>query len=1268
MMNEKMKWFERMICTVVVMLLWGMATPTAAQTSQFTRFYNVSLPYLANEVKQVWQDSQGMIWLITRQGVYSYDGYNTRKVLEGSYSAAVALNERILILGSDNGLRFLDIRTERLCTPLGQVPVMGDIRALALSQGMLYVGTKSNGLFSYDTRRRLWQRYMMTGSKADIVYAVCQVGNRVYIGHLKGLSVMDARGNVKPTGISDNVYSVDIDARRRCLWIGTEHSLLRRDIRTEQTTAALTASTYNHFLLLPNGNLLVSTEDGMLVYDPDKGTTQAITHDVSLPQYSLPSNRIHHFFLDRQNNIWIATDHGVAFARQTDPFEYRRLVDITQSHLGNTFTNVVVTANGEQWLGGENGVLHLTPKGYKWFRTGHGLRKNMIRHIYEDRDHDIWIASDASIARYDRKTDSFVYYTLIDRYGRNADWAYALYEDRQGRLWVATYMSGLFVVDKKSLPPGGGTYRLPKSLFSQHEDLVSTTYKLMSDGTGRLWANTSKGLVAIDTRSMEVTLKRRMFIDGMTVAAGSVWIDVQGHLYRYDTATDRYTDTGFDLEDGMIYAFVPERSRLWMSTSEGLFYLDLSDHSIHASGKPEYRFTTGVYVKHDNSIAWGGQDVVARQRSLDKKSDPATSVFVTGISVGSREDNDVVPRFASDIRLNGRKNVTLYLSTYDYGNRDAEVLWYKLGESAHWLSLPAGTNNISLPAISGGTYQLYLSANPHSGVVSSYTLRVPYPWYQRWWAWMFYVLCALSLGYAIITYFRRRAQQEYKERERENALALTEQKMDFFVQMSHEVKTPLSLIIAPLEKLLSETTNARLREKLKAIHGSAMRLSDIINRILDFKRMEAEGDDRILDSHVDLVALVREGVNEFALQAETRHIVLQFQSAVQSLWMDIDIVKIQSVVRNLLSNATKYVAEHTGRVVVSVDADHGCARVSVSDNGPGVPKGNLRKIFFKYYKGDNLHNGTGLGLAVARKYVELHGGNISAENTDGLTVTFTLPIVETAQDHATTLQSKQGAYNRPVVLIVDDNHDMVDFLRSALNDNYQAEVAFSGEEALERVSTSVPALIITDQMMPGMDGLELCKRLRRNYATASTPIIMLTAKDDQATELRSITYGADVFMPKPFNLQKLQLHIVQLLKKRQSIEKLAHVASIAEEEPQRVEKIDDDEKLMSAIMDAINANMSSEEFNVSQLCRLLSIDQKQLYRKMKALTGQTPVSFIREQKLKRAASLLRQGNLTVSEVMYQVGFSSMSYFNKCFTAMYHASPKDYKHEVTATDN
>lgn len=1223
------------------------------------QFDKITLPYEANVVEHIYKDSQGMMWFATRRGLFAYDGYNVRRLFEGNYHAIVAIDKETLCIGGDGGLRWLNLRTEQLVSPYKKVPATGEVRSLACRNGMMYVGTKSHGLFCLNLKKHSWRHFDLPGGKKnDIIFSFGLAAGRMYIAHYHGLAWIDSRGRIQDAGIGDNVYAVWHDKRRESLWIGTEHGLLRHDYKNARTTTVSSGCTFNQIVPSPSGDLLLATEFGLKILNPQSGNIRTIDHDASSPQNGLPSNTIHQIFCDG-DLVWIATDRGIAVTQSRNIFETIPLPSLTNSRDGNVITRILVDSRGGRWLGGDNGLLHITPGKTTWFKVGSGLKKSVIRCVYEDRDKDIWIATDASVARYDSKRNEFKYYVLTDPKGRNSNWAYDIYEDAAGRLWIATYMGGLYVVDKKSLLASGGEFTMKDNPFGNHDEIVNTIYRFFPDEKGVLWAYTSKGLAAINTNTMKCTLRQKIFIDNMILADGKLWLDVQGRLYRYDTEKNKKEETGFYVKDGMIQAFAYENKRLWMSTSSGLFYVNTADGSIHSFNNAGNSFTAGVYVPGDASILWGGEDLVCRQNlHLQPKTITHPKVFVSSVMVGDSEVANCVPRYNNLIELDDREDIVLNLATFAYDRKNAEVFWYKIGRNGEWHSLPNGSNRIMLTHLSGGDYKLYLTtdADHEAASVTEYVLSVPYPWYFRWWACMFYLFAVVVIAWLIQNRYKRHEQALFEQRERERVMSLTQHKMDFFVDMSHELKTPLSLIVAPLEKLLSETSNARLRDNLKLIHGNALRLNELIHRILDFKQLEAEGEDQILPSRIDLCSVVSGCIEEFAALAQERNISIVREMPEGSLLMDVDVVKIQMVIRNILSNALKYVEDEKGKIVVHVEEAHSKVIVSISDNGPGVPNGDLQKIFNRYYKAQNSREGSGIGLSVVKKYVEMHGGEAKVENKDGLKVTITLPLTSVP---VTEEESDAVASDKPMVLIVDDNREILDFLITALESSYRCMTAQSGEEALTLLETTVPDIVITDQMMPGIDGTELCHRIRCNHSTSLVPIIMLTAKDDTTTELKSIRSGADVFMPKPFDLRKLQLHIVQLLNRRKAIEqnvRIESITSVAEEAP----SLTSDEELMERVVSLINSNMQSEEFNVTKLCDLIGMDQKQLYRKLKLLTGETPVSFIRKQRLQRAAALLKQDRFTVSEVMYQVGFSSASYFTKCFIKEFGTSPKEYK--------
>ena len=1244
----------RLLAAVAVALL--QLSPGYAG-DRLLRFDKISLPYEANVVERIHKDGQGMVWFATHRGVFSYDGYNIRRLFEGNYHAVAAVAEDVLCFGGDDGLRWLSLRSEKLVSPYKDVPATGEVRSLTCHGGTLFVGTKSQGLFCLDLKKHSWRHYDLPDGRNDIIYSFEPAEGSMYMAHVGGLARLDSDGHVRDMGIDDNVYDVWYDKTVGCLWIGTEHHLLCRNKENGETRMVSSGSTFNQVVPSPTGDILLASEYGLKILDPHTGSIQTIGHDASSPQNGLPSNTIHQILCDG-DRIWIATDRGVAITQTRNIFETVPLPAITHSSDGNIFSRILVDSEGGQWMGGDNGLLHIKGSDTKWFKVGSGLKKSIIRCIYEDRDKQVWIATDASIARYDPRRDEFEYFTLTDWKGRNANWAYDIYEDAKGRLWVATYMGGLYVVDKKALLSSGGTFVMKGNPFGSNEETVSTIYRFIPDAEGVLWANTSRGLASINTKTMEVKLRQKMFVDNMILDGGVIWLDFQGGLYKYDTRTDVLQQTDFQKKDGMIQAFVHADGRIWMSTSDGLFYIDTTDGTVLPFCKPDQGFTAGAYLQREGIILWGGEDVICRQALNDQPlAAKPPKVFLSSVRVMGKAMEDCVPRFENTIRLDGRDDIVLDLATFTYDGRNTGVFWYKIGGNGEWHSLPGGSNRIMLPHLSGGEYRLFLTmdANHGDSFVTEYILVVPHPWYLRWWAWVLYLLLAGATVWMVLNRYKRREKMLFEQREREHVMTLTQQKMDFFVNMSHELKTPLSLIIAPLAKLLSESSNAKMRSSLKSIHGNALRLNDLIHRILDFKQLETEGENLVLPSHIDLCGLVSGCTDEFAASADERGISLMKEMPDEPVLMDVDVVKVQMVLRNILSNAMKYVEDGKGKIVVHVERKVSEVVVSVNDNGPGVPNSELSKLFNRYYTGQNAREGSGIGLSVVKKYVELHGGEVKAENKDGLKVVFTLPL---CAPHASDLEDKLDEMNKPVVLIVDDNREILEFLTTALESSYLCMTAQSGEDAEKMMETRIPDIVITDQMMPGIDGTELCHRIRHNHSTELVPVIMLTAKDDSDTELKSIRSGADVFMPKPFDLRKLQLHIVQLLNKRKAIEqntRIQSMTSASHEEP----ALTNDEELMERIISLIDSNMHMEEFNVTKLCDLLCMDQKQLYRKIKQLTGETPVSFIRKQRMKRAAALLKQDRFTVSEVMYQVGFSSPSYFTKSFTKEFGMSPKDY---------
>lgn len=373
---------------------------------------------------------------------------------------------------------------------------------------------------------------------------------------------------------------------------------------------------------------------------------------------------------------------------------------------------------------------------------------------------------------------------------------------------------------------------------------------------------------------------------------------------------------------------------------------------------------------------------------------------------------------------------------------------------------------------------------------------------------------------------------------------------------------------------------------------------------------------------------------------------------------------MESVFTNLISNAIKYVKDDTGIIKVSLDKRDYEVIITVSDNGEGMKADEIPMMFIKFFQGKNTHaGGTGIGLYLVKKFVELHKGNISVANDNGLNIKITLPVTG---DNAITEKTESDIIEKDIneeketLLIIDDNHEIVDFLTESLTKNYNCIKAYNGKEGLKAVSKRIPNLIIVDHMMPEMNGFEFTKAMRHNQQTASVPIIMLTAKDDMNTEMESLKIGVDVFISKPFELKKLFLHIAQLLQRNKNIEKTVKISNITNPEFKTdKDKRTPDEILIENITKVVEENMEKEEFNVTSLAQIICIDPKQLYRKVKQLTGMTPIAYLKKLRMKKAAVLLSENRFTVSEVMYLVGYTNASYFTKCFVEEFGITPKQF---------
>ena len=1254
--------------------------------------YNISktikLPYSAHSTTTVFQDHQGMIWIGSYHGIIRYDGYNTTFYLtensmrtkECAVMSIAQIDNQHLIVGSLGGLSYFNItngKTDPLPSALKQIK---SVRTLYLLDGTLWIGTDGNGVWKYNLRTEKIKHLSNPSIKLSSIYALCPVGNRMYVGALEGLTVIDMKKD-KMTSIplpnkNKFVNSLLWNSQEKKLLIGMEGELCVYSPQNQaiETCDLLKGNVFKSLAFDKYHHLLIGTDAGLYIYNLTTQSLHAFLYNAF--HQSISNNVIWNITIDRDDNVWLATENGITIMENPTWYTYNNMYELTHSEYGNNFTSILQDANNNLWLGGENGLIKLNYRqnqvlstSYQTSNKKYHIQHNRIRQIYEDSDHDVWIATDGSIAKYNPQNQQFDYYNIFNRQGESAKWAYNLYEDRWGRLWISSYSGGLFIINKQKLVTcRNGNYvdhtQSPKMEKYKGESCIR---QILPGDKDEIWLCSKEFVIRKNIRTGK---EQRIDVqnENASYCNHALWLSSQeGKIRKYDLRTQKLTTLNICISNGPITAFVQEKNNLWFSCSDGIFTINTQNDEITFKDIPKNMCLSGIYLPHSNQMVWGGENCISTYHINTQREQK--EVYITSVSSKTEQQTILLPSPSEKIHLKSRDYVTFELSTLQYNPHQEIVFYYKLGDNNTWQSLKAGSNELSFAHISSGTYKLSLSStNPaidKNSKITTYYIVVPSPWYANATAVFIYIVIAIILAIAIIRRYKRHNQKLMEQHEKERSMELLRQKNEFFVNMSHELKTPLSLIIAPLGTLIKATQqNAALKKALTDIQRNALQLNMLIHKVLEFKNKDFADDDSLIRSHIDINALTRNCLESFSSVALERNIQLNFNSNNEEVWMNIDTLKMQSAITNLISNAIKFVKNNTGEITVSVHQEKNHVIIDVEDNGIGIPAKDAKMIFIRFYQGSNpsqQNEGSGIGLYLVKKYIELHEGSIELCNTKNTKFTITLPL-----DGANAIpnipidENKAIDSSKDTIIVIDDNREIVSVLRNALQEKYNCITAFDGKDGLEKIEKLQPSLIIVDQMMPVMNGFQLVRQVKHNYKTVNIPIIMLTAKDDQATELQSIKLGIDVFLTKPFDLTKIILQVSRMIEKKSTLERTAKIEAISNPQFDKMEETETyDEKLIAKITSIIEDNIEDETFNVTSLAEKMGLPQKQLYRKLKQLTGITPVAYIKKIRMKKAAFLIKNTQYSITEIMYMIGYSNMSYFIKCFNEEYAMTPKQF---------
>lgn len=1308
----------------ILLILWSLAPVLHAAPSEFRfRRFAVEDGLSSNCVHAIVQDPDGFIWIGTEEGLDRYDGASVclfhvgdRRCSE-NISALYASNDYLWI-GTEEGLYRYCYRTESMsrlvaCTDKGTDLHTTVNHITEDREGNLWISTLGQGVMCYRPADDTLVQYEFKNAAGLVASVFVDADNQVWAVtnwdgnqglfrlHKTEHRFVPFEVKYSEAGYSSNALAMTEDAERN-LWLGTwESGLQRIDRYTGQSAVyflppAQKGTLHIHSLLecAPH-QLLVGSDDGLLLFDTVTGASQLFTEDTNaltglsnrfvypllkdreggiwigtyyggicyLSPYTgqfeaysgVNGNVVNRFCEDARGHIWIATDDGGLNEYTPATHSFQRYLPSAESVNHLSFPNVhALCMDGDDlWIGTYTGgvdVLNIPTGRFRHYTSRpddpHSLDGSSSFSIFRDKNGTVWVATMGGLNRYCRQTDNF------ERVHEIGVMTIDMAQDRMGNLWLATQGKGLF---KHS--PGSQSWKNYATRFGSLPN--DQTNCLMVDSKGTLWAGTMSGLC------------------------------------RYNADEDRFDTVNLEIESQNICGIVEDRNKLWLTTTKGLVcYTPEEGFRVFAKSDglqsdqflPAAAFKASdgrIYIGTANGFNAFFPYRLQLNHSLPPVRLTGLDIFNRAVEVGE-EELPVALHALETLNLNHNQNsLTLHFAALSYCTPQKNQYAYKLeGFDREWNYVGSQTQ-ATYTNLPPGTYVFRVRGTNNDGAWNEegacLRIVVHPPFYWCTVSKLLYLaLLLLILGIYMKWVNQKAARRHARELERvnrEKENEIHQSKIRFFTMIAHEIRTPVSLIMAPLESVMSSSyaLPKMVRDDLDLMHLNTQRLLTLVNQLLDFRKVE-DGAATYHFASYNICELLHPLIERFTPYIAQRKARFTAVLPEVPLMATVDKEAVTKMVSNLLTNAAKYTRD-TVRLTL-FQPDEATFALRVEDNGIGIAPEEQTKIFEAFYQSMDNKPGTGIGLSIVKTLVDVHHGHIHLQSQVGQGSVFTLilPIAQdgVAQampvaDRAETWQEEEhpavGEGNpaesavsggRPVMLIVDDNEEMVQFLSSQFVKDYALLTAADGVEAMERLAGNTVDLILSDWMMPRMDGEAFCRSVRSDARTSHIPFILLTAKTDTDSKVTGMDCGADMYVEKPFSIEYLRacirnvLELRRMLLQKFSSQPLMPLPSLAST------PVDND--FLTQLNAVIEQNFANPELNVDFLAERMNISRSGLFAKIKTLADVTPGELIQLVRLKKAAALLAEGKYRVNEVSYMVGFNSPSYFTKCFQKQFGIKP------------
>lgn len=1301
-----MKWMRQIQSWIIFLVMFMTSSivmagrPVPQLPEPELAWKNVTVDGKKTAVFCMFRDSHGIMWVGTNSGLYFYDGVTVHPVgqneLFGTQIYSIVEKDGQLFIGGNNGLLIYDYNTGGVNLSNALLPK--EIRCLLLYDNELWIGSLY-GIFNLNLNNGSVTDFS-AGLPHKSVYSMIRDSRGIlYVGTYNGLARWNSNTN-KFTKVKEGIDNPNLknlfvnclleSPDNSSIYIGSEGALYEYT-PVNDTWKKITALENNNIKSMAKGHndhILIGTDNG--VFDWHQDTIRHYRHD-SRQELSLSDNEIWCILTDGDYNIWTGHERGFSIASNSNTIRTIKLSTLAHTGEGNEIHSIYRDSRNNLWFGGTNGAIKLSdgesPNWYRHSDLSKSLSHNRIRAIDEDSNHNIWFSTDGGLNRFNPLLNGFDVFHIVDENGEHSsNWVYSFEED-SNYYWIGSFLSGIHRVQKSKFGAKGGTivadYSLNTDSNSSNNDSLSLANDLVNDmatdNDGNIWillfrdnvltkySPDNDKLEKYDVFKLTGGYPTHLCCDNK----GRIWCAFKGGAIVFDSNGKseivKFPNTN---SDETILAIGKVGNGIWVSTQSNVWSINGETLKATLLPIPQKSYTAVYEDAVTRKVLLGGTDEILEvdYHNIGNVADYKAIKLVLHDKGKGLLDLSDLEGGKKGVSIPYGGNITMVVSTLDYSPESPQRFMYKLAESQAdtldgWIVMPEGANTISFSDLKMGDYMILVKTVGSPIEPISIPLKVMPPLALSWWAICLYILFGIAIIFGIVLYIKKRSIRTFQEQERQTALENVEKKLSFLSTISHDLKTPLSMILGPVSLMKEKTKDPESKRNLETVYDNAVRLNNMIHRTLELQHLEDNDENLLILSTFDVVEFCK-GVFEVFKENNAQKKFI-FHSECPQLLIEADAVKFESVITNLLSNACKY-SDDGSTISLGISVNGTEVEITVSDDGVGIADIDQPLVFQRMFRAPStskLHEGTGLGLYLIKKYLELMKGNIALYSKEGQGTSFvvTLPISEKTMPVSSNKETDVDS-GKAKILIVEDNSQISGFISEIIRDSYTYFTAENGRSGLAIAASVIPDLIIVDEMMPIMSGLEMVKRIKQHPRLSSIPIIMLTAKSDNKTENESIKLGIDVFMTKPFEPSALLGRISHLLKGRSEIKERVRIQTIAEAEAKPIEAESVNEKTLAKIAKVIEDNISDPDLNVNLLCEKSDIPNKQLYRLIKKYMGIGPLDYIRRVRLQKAAVLLSQHRFTVAEISYMVGFKTPSYFAKCFQNQYGVKPSLYQSE------